>query len=980
MHRRAKQGIAGWLAISICVLLPIAVDDRPAQAALPAGFTDTVVWGSAQGLVNPSSIEFAANGEVFVGEQDGRIWSFASTNDPTPTLLVDLRPVVYTPGDHGIEDLAVHPDYPAQPYVYVQYSLDAAPGTTPPYYNDVCPNLNNPGCPVRGRISRLTVANGVAVGAEHVLLEAGCFHGPYHGPAGLAFGPDGYLYAASGEGARVGGLDFGSGGVPENPCGDPPGGVGVAITLPNAEGGSLRSQDLRTLVDPVGYNGSVVRIDPVTGAGAPDNPLAGSSDPQARRSIAYGLRNPWRLEFRPGTDDLWIGDVGQDNREELNRIAGVNDLTIDNFGWPCYEGTQRNAAWDAANATLCENLYAEGAAAVTAPRFEWTHQGQTVPGDGCSVGAAAVTGLGFYDGGPYPDNFDGALFFVDLVRTCLYVMYPDGSGEPNPVTTQLFASGLAGAADLEISPAGEIYYLSLFGCNCIRRLRYAAGNAEPVAVADADVRYGPLPLAVQFDAGASSDPENALVTYAWDLDGDGAFDDSTSAMPTRTYTEPDAITVGVRVTDPGGLSDTDTFVLRPGETPPELTVTAPTVQLFAVGDTIGFAASAVDDADGPLGASAFTWEVAQLHCNPNDVTQCHEHQFQSFVGTAAGSFVAPDHDLPSYLVARVRVTDSAGLSATSDHAILPLSHTIAMRSAPPGIPVGVNLTNRPSPFDINVIAQSSPSVTAAPTAVLGGINYEFVSWSDGGAPTHSLTPVNAPRTLTATYRPVPVATPVLASITEPAGGTGFIDVPIELSFATDRTVTIPWTTIGLTATTGTDFTAASGVVTITAGQTQGVARVTVRGDTLDENDELFLVSFQSATNAKLGGFLGLGFGLIVDDDPSPVILPTTASISEGNVGTKTIEIPVYLDRPSGRTVSAGFVTLPWSASQGSDFDPAWGTVTFAPGQTQTSVSVTVRADTIDEPDEVFFIWVVEPTNALVGGFSGIGVGQINDDD
>src|SRR5439155_16304097 len=104
--------------------------------------------------------------------------------------------------------------------------------------------------------------------------------------------------------------DWGQAGNPPNPCGDPPGGVGVALSPPTAEGGALRSQDLQTSGDPVTLDGSVIRVDPSTGAALPDNPLASSSDPNARRIIAYGFRNPFRWTFRPGTNELWIGDVG----------------------------------------------------------------------------------------------------------------------------------------------------------------------------------------------------------------------------------------------------------------------------------------------------------------------------------------------------------------------------------------------------------------------------------------------------------------------------------------------------------------------------------------------------------------------------------------------------------------------------------------------------------------------------------------------
>ena len=98
--------------------------------------------------------------------------------------------------------------------------------------------------------------------------------------------------------------------------------VGGIQTPPTAEGGALRSQDLRTKTgtDPVTLDGTLIRIDPETGAGLPDNPLFSNSDPNAKRIVAYGLRNPFRLTFRPGTTEIWIGDVGWNTWEEINRV------------------------------------------------------------------------------------------------------------------------------------------------------------------------------------------------------------------------------------------------------------------------------------------------------------------------------------------------------------------------------------------------------------------------------------------------------------------------------------------------------------------------------------------------------------------------------------------------------------------------------------------------------------------------------------
>ena len=135
--------------------------------------------------------------------------------------------------------------------------------------------------------------------------------------------------------------------------------VGGTQTAPTAEGGALRSQDVRTTGDPVGLDGADLRVDPATGVGMPGNPFASSPSLNARRIVAYGFRNPFRITNRPGTGEMWVGDVGWSTWEELNRVVNPADGTADNFGWPCYEGAGRQGNYDALDLALCENLYAE---------------------------------------------------------------------------------------------------------------------------------------------------------------------------------------------------------------------------------------------------------------------------------------------------------------------------------------------------------------------------------------------------------------------------------------------------------------------------------------------------------------------------------------------------------------------------------------------------------------------------------------------
>ena len=151
--------------------------------------------------------------------------------------------------------MALDPDFPANPYVYVLYTHDAEIGGT-------APRWGTRGA-TRTHVQRLrarprTVASSAVAcrdcrragntttGAEQVLIEDWCQQYPSHSIGTVEFGNDGALYASGGDGASFNFTDYGQDGSPLNPCGDPPGGVGATLTPPTAEGGALRSQDLRT--------------------------------------------------------------------------------------------------------------------------------------------------------------------------------------------------------------------------------------------------------------------------------------------------------------------------------------------------------------------------------------------------------------------------------------------------------------------------------------------------------------------------------------------------------------------------------------------------------------------------------------------------------------------------------------------------------------------------------------------------------------
>ncbi|HEX8913117.1 MAG TPA: PQQ-dependent sugar dehydrogenase, partial [Humisphaera sp.] len=711
-------------------------------------FTEQTVFS---GLEGPVAVQFAPDGRVFVAERSGLIKVFASTTATTPTVFADLRTQVHNFWDRGLLGMALAPNFPQQPYVYVLYTFDADVGGTAPKYgtagvsSDPGPDATGNGALVSGRLSRLTVSNNGAgntmvAGSEKVLINDWQQQFPSHSIGSLAFGPDGALYASAGDGASFNYADYGQTGNPFND--------------PVKEGGAVRSQDIRTPGDPTSLDGSIIRIDPATGLALPDNPYyAAGPDANAKRIVAHGFRNPFRFTFRPGTNEIWAGDVGWGTWEEIDRVQ-LGSSSVLNYGWPAYEGPNRQSGYDNLDLPVLEALYAAGPSAVVAPYYAYQHSEKVVAGSSEPTGGSSVSGVAFYNGGSYPAAYDGALFFADYSRKAIYVMYRGLDGLPDPSTRKVFKiDSSIGPAQLLTGPNGDLYYVDLAN-RAVKRFAFQSTNAPPTAVIAADKTTGVAPLTVQFSAAGSTDPNpGETLTYAWDLDGDGAYNDSTDVAPSFTYAATGTYTVRLRVTDRTGATGTASLAVSVGNSAPVPTITSPLAGLrWKVGDVISFAGGATDLQDGTLAAANLKWSLIVRHENLIDPSNYHEHLVQEWVGTSSGTFIAPDHEYPSKLELRLTATDSGGLTSTTAVVLLPQTSVFTVGANVPGVQVSFNGELATTPFNRTVIVGSANVVSAAGQAV-GGTAYDFAGWSDGGAATHQVVAGAANGSLTATYTP-----------------------------------------------------------------------------------------------------------------------------------------------------------------------------------------------------------------------------------
>ena len=172
--------------------------------------------------------------------------------------------------------------------------------------------------------------------------------------------------------------------------------------------------------------------------------------------------------------------------------------------------------------------------------------------------------------------------------------------------------------------------------------------------------------------------------------------------------------------------------------------------------------------------------------------------------------------------------------------------------------------------------------------------------------------------------------------------------------------------------------------------------VPVIGARVDEQPlmygEWLALALSNPTGASIDttGIFGLGIGVITDDDPTPTIKPGGAAVTEGDVGNVTVKVPVPLSNPSATTITVDYTTLDFSdlglATAGADFAGTSGTVTFAPGETSKTVSITVHGDDVAEAPLLWGEWILvafsnPSVNAILDtSFYGLGIGVIIDDD
>ncbi|HEU4597671.1 MAG TPA: PQQ-dependent sugar dehydrogenase [Pyrinomonadaceae bacterium] len=402
-------------ALLLCVLTTISIltersDSGSARAQTPPGLPTLAIQPFVSGVPSPVGITHAGDGSgrVFIIQQAGRI-RVVKNNALLPTPFLDITARVSCCGERGLLGLAFPPDYGLKGYFYVNYT-------------------NTAGNTVVSRFQRSAANADVADPASEQIVLTVAQPFANHNGGHMAFGPqDGQLYIAMGDG--------GSGGDPGN-----------------------RAQN------PLELLGKMLRIDvetgrPYTYSVHPTNPFATRAD--FRPEIwALGLRNPWRFSFDRQTADLFIGDVGQNNFEEID-FQPAPSTGGENYGWRIMEGAH------------CFDPPGCSTFGLTLPVFEYTHA------VGCSV-----TGGYVYRGGEFP-RMQGLYFYSDYCNGQIWALTRDGATWQNTLLLDTSINISSYGED----EAGNLYVASHNTSEVFRVVDTAAALPPTPTPTPAEIRF-----------------------------------------------------------------------------------------------------------------------------------------------------------------------------------------------------------------------------------------------------------------------------------------------------------------------------------------------------------------------------------------------------------------------------------------------------------------------------------------------------------
>lgn len=550
----------------------------------------------------------------------------------------------------GLKGIAFDPDFESNHYLYAYYT----------------------GLDWRNRVVRLTADGNSAVPGSEVVLWTGShtFVSPYHAGGAIRFLPDGTLIFAQGENFHY-----------------------------------IFAQNLDSQL------GKIMRIN-ADGSIPEDNPFYNQTTGDNRAIWARGLRNPFSIAIQPGTDRIFINDVGENSWEEINEaVAGAN------YGWSITEGD------------FDPQLFPD----FTQPIHSYAHPPQR----------AAVTGGDFYNPqfNTFGEYYTGDYFFCDFVSG--WIRRLDLSG-PTPQSIA-FADGLTTPMYLTTAADGSLYYLEQT-TGSLWQIQNTAINLPQISNHPQD-----RTVSLQESAAFTVIAGGPSLGYQWQRDG---IDIEGATEPTYTLASAELLDDGAVfqcvVTNPHGsiTSDPATLTVLNNQLPEPTILTPLPDANYVAGAIILYSGEGFDPEDGVLAAPSFSWRIDFHHH-----THVHPVMLET-PGMMTGSLSIPalsETDSDVFYRIYLTVTDSAGAQRTVFRDVTPITVNVTIATEPAGVPFLLDGQPRSGPYSFNGVVGILRSLDAPILTTVGGQQYQFLGWSNGGAASHTFATPPVDTTITAFY-------------------------------------------------------------------------------------------------------------------------------------------------------------------------------------------------------------------------------------
>lgn len=530
-------------------------------------FTKTIL---SNDLNEPMELAVAPDGRVFFVERGGKFYMYDPVSNKT-RLLRDFPVKAVEKYLNGLLGITLDPDFATNNYMY--------------FFHTVAENDQH-----KQHISRFTLGSDgfLDLASEKVIIEVPIdLEVSAHTGGSLAWDKNKNLYISTGDNT-----------VPFESSGFAP---------IDEQQGRLTFDAQRSSGNPNDLRGKILRIHPEADGSytVPEGNLFPKGTPGTRPEIyVMGCRNPYRISVDQETSILYWGEIGPDSGtdgpqgprgyDEFNQAKKAG-----NFGWPYFVGDNKAyKEYDFASKNVGELFDVNGptnnspnnTGAKTLPSAQkamiWYPYNKSDEFADLGVGGRCAIGGPVYHYNPalqsdvkIPEYYDKALFIADWMRNWVFAVRLDENQNYKRMEPFMPMVGdFKRPVDLEIGPKGEMYMLeygSVYGIDNedarLVKIEFNPGNRAPVAQIMARDTIGLAPMKVSFSSRRSYDfDEQDKLSYEWRFEGDVVG--STEANPTYTFQKNGIYKATLKVTDPAGLSSTDTLEIKVGNTLPQVAI------------------------------------------------------------------------------------------------------------------------------------------------------------------------------------------------------------------------------------------------------------------------------------------------------------------------------------------------------------------------------------------------------------------------